>query len=41
MTAALSVALRACAAGLYPDEAGNELLISCSIMAQSSMTHLP
>ncbi|HEX9357116.1 MAG TPA: hypothetical protein VF933_25270 [Streptosporangiaceae bacterium] len=28
MTAALSAALRASAAGLYPDEAGNELLIS-------------
>ena len=28
MTAALSAALRASAAGLYPDEAGSELLIS-------------
>ena len=28
MTAALSAALRASAAGLYPDEAGTELLIS-------------
>ena len=28
MTATLAAALRACAAGLYPDEAGVELLIS-------------
>jgi len=28
VTAALTAALRACAAGLYPDEAGTELLIS-------------
>jgi hypothetical protein len=28
VTAALTAALRACAAGLYPDEAGVELLIS-------------
>ncbi len=28
MTAAINAALRACAAGLYPDEAGAELLIS-------------
>ena len=27
MTAALTAALRACAAGIYPDEAGTELLI--------------
>jgi len=28
VTAAINAALRACAAGLYPDEAGAELLIS-------------